>query len=218
MKKKYGEIHLILGPMFSGKSTDLLRRMKRYSIAKKKCLYIKYLDDDRYSLSNISTHDFQKCGAVAYKRLADIDISIILKYDCIGIDEGQFFPDIVEYADYWASQYNKIIIVAALDGTFERKPFGKILDLIPCSETVTKLKAVCPKCGMDAPFSARKSDEKEVISIGGSEEYLSLCRKCYLRFRFIQKYKPRRKKSLFISWKRNIRKKYINYIKNIIFS
>ena len=97
----------------------------------------------------------------------------------IGIDEGQFFPDVVEFADRVAN-LRKVVLVAGLDGTFERKNFNRILELIPMAEIVNKLKAVCMGCGEDAAFTKRlASDDKRIEVIGGAEKYMACCRKCY---------------------------------------
>jgi len=93
-------------------------------------------------------------------------------------DEGQFFPDIVHFSDYWASR-GKVVIVAALDATFERKPFMSILDLIPLAEQVIKLTAVCMLCHRDASFTKRIGSETAVEVIGGADKYLSTCRACF---------------------------------------
>jgi thymidine kinase len=101
--------------------------------------------------------------------------------DVIGIDEGQFFDDIIEFSELWANK-GKIIIIAGLDGTFQRKPFGKITELIPLCETVIKLKAICSICFKDASFS-KKLDikEKDVIDVGGKDKYISVCREHFYK-------------------------------------
>ncbi|AST09285.1 thymidine kinase [Murmansk poxvirus] len=172
-----GNIQLILGPMFSGKSTDLIRRVKRYQIAKYDCIIIKHSNDTRYGIGNVFTHDNNSYSAVQTNKLFDL-MDMVEKFSVIGIDEGQFFQDIVEFCETMANK-GKIVIVAALDGTFQRKPFGHILDLIPLSEMVTKLTAVCMKCFKEAPFSRRIGSETEIEIIGGKDKYLSVCRKCY---------------------------------------
>eukprot|EP00817_Percolomonadidae_sp_ATCC50343_P006108 CAMPEP_0117431704 /NCGR_PEP_ID=MMETSP0758-20121206/11244_1 /TAXON_ID=63605 /ORGANISM="Percolomonas cosmopolitus, Strain AE-1 (ATCC 50343)" /LENGTH=169 /DNA_ID=CAMNT_0005220991 /DNA_START=154 /DNA_END=659 /DNA_ORIENTATION=- len=103
---------------------------------------------------------------------------IIEEYDVIGIDEGQFFPDIKEFAEYAANK-NKVVIVAALDGTFERKTFGDVCELIPKAEKVTKLLAVCAQCQADAAFSKRLTQETSTVCVGGAEKYIAVCRECY---------------------------------------
>lgn len=174
-----GEIQLIIGPMFSGKSTELIRRIKIYKISNKNCIIVKHQKDNRYQSapSEIITHDFQTMNAISTNSLSEI-IDILEKYDVIGIDEGQFFQDITIVAENLANK-GKIIIIAALDGTFQRLPFNKICDLIPLCEKVIKLNAVCKKCFGNASFSKRITNEKEIEIIGGLEKYQPVCRKCY---------------------------------------
>eukprot|EP00299_Pterocystis_sp_00344_P011280 c5227_g1_i1.p1 GENE.c5227_g1_i1~~c5227_g1_i1.p1 ORF type:complete len:204 (-),score=43.61 c5227_g1_i1:72-629(-) len=173
-----GRIELILGPMFSGKTTELLRRVRRHRFAQRRCVLVKYAKDDRYSNSMLATHD--QCFEAAFScvNLRAIQ-SHLIDFEVIGIDEGQFFPDVVEFVDEMALA-GKIVIVAALDGTFQRQPFGAILDLIPRAEDVIKLTAICHSCGADAPFSRRLGLETQVEVIGGAEKYVAACRKCYL--------------------------------------
>lgn len=172
-----GQIQIIFGPMFSGKTTELMRRLKRYQIAKHKCLIIKYANDNRYDSDGIATHDRQVLPAVAAMDLKDLK-SKADEYTVIGIDEGQFFPDTVEFAEEMANR-GKTVIVAALDGTFQRSGFGNILSLVPLAESVVKLTAVCMICFEEASYTKRTSAETSVEVIGGSEKYIATCRKCY---------------------------------------
>jgi thymidine kinase len=165
--------------MFSGKTTELIRRVKRYEVANKSCIMVKYSKDDRYSSESISTHDRQVTKALASLKLNDVRDDV-LRYGVIGIDEAQFFPDVVPFCEELANA-GKIVIVAALDGTFQRKPFGSILDLVPLSESVIKLKAVCMNCFQDAAFSKRIGSETQVEVIGGADKYMAVCRECYLQ-------------------------------------
>jgi thymidine kinase len=171
-----GEIQLIIGPMFSGKSTELLRRIKRYEIAKKSCILVKHTIDNRYDQDFVTTHDLQKTRAISTESLEKI-FDVLQNYQVIGIDEGQFFPDIL-VSEKLANQ-GKIVIIAALDSTFQRKPFNKICELIPLCEKVIKLNAVCTKCFKNASFTKRTTDEKEVEVVGGIEKYKPVCRKCF---------------------------------------
>ena len=164
--------------MFSGKTTELMRRIRRYTHAKKRCQVIKYSKDTRYDSECASTHDRQKCAAVGCTRLSELSVDSLVDLDVIGIDEGQFFPDVVEFADRWASA-GKVVIVGALDATFERRPFGHILELIPLAEMVSKLNAVCMLCHKDASFTKRIGSETAVEVIGGADKYLSTCRACF---------------------------------------
>jgi len=173
-----GNIQLIFGPMFSGKSTELMRRVNRYQIAGKKCLLIKWKKDDRYADKECASHDGRKLAAVKAERLMTL-INQIDKYDVIGVDEGQFFMDVVEFADLAANR-RKVVLVAALDGTFDRKNFNRILELIPLAEHVTKLNAVCMSCGEDAAFTKRlEANDKRIEVIGGSDKYMACCRNCW---------------------------------------
>ncbi|XP_063040777.1 thymidine kinase, cytosolic [Engraulis encrasicolus] len=176
-RKKRGQIQVIFGPMFSGKSTELMRRVRRFQIAQYKCLVIKYAKDTRYSEKGMATHDKNVMDAVPANCLNDLR-SLALDACVIGIDEGQFFPDTVEFCEDMANR-GKIIIVAALDGTFQRKPFGNILSLVPLAESVVKLSAVCMKCFKEAAYTKRLGAEKEVEVIGGADMYHAVCRGCY---------------------------------------
>ncbi|XP_012891518.1 PREDICTED: thymidine kinase, cytosolic isoform X2 [Dipodomys ordii] len=173
-----GQIQVILGPMFSGKSTELMRRVRRFQIAQHKCLVVKYAKDTRYS-SHFSTHDRNTMEALPACQLRDV-VQEAMSVAVVGIDEGQFFPDIVEFCETMANN-GKTVIVAALDGTFQRKAFGAILNLVPLAESVVKLTAVCMECFREASYTKRLGLEKEVEVIGGADKYHSVCRLCYFK-------------------------------------
>uniref|UniRef100_F7EBQ4 Thymidine kinase n=1 Tax=Monodelphis domestica TaxID=13616 RepID=F7EBQ4_MONDO len=156
--KVRGQIQVILGPMFSRKSTELMHRVQRFQIAQYKCLVIKYTKDTRYS-KNFSTHDQNTMEALPACLLWDVAQNA-LAVTVIGIDEGQFFPDIVEFSETMANA-GKTIIVAALDGTFQRKALGNILNLMPLTESMVKLIAVCMECFREAAYTKRLGMEKE---------------------------------------------------------
>ncbi|XKL67139.1 hypothetical protein PGB90_010559 [Kerria lacca] len=178
MNTDRGQIQVIFGPMFSGKTTELIRRLKRYMFAQHRCLIIKYHKDSRYSAECIATHDGEKLLATSCSNLYDV-INFVEDFNVIGIDEGQFFQDsIVNFSEEMANK-GKIVIVAALDATFQRTEFGKILQLVPLAESVVKLNAVCMSCFHDASFTKRISNEQEVEIIGGTDKYMSVCRECY---------------------------------------
>ncbi|KAG1941737.1 thymidine kinase [Pimephales promelas] len=159
-RKTTGQIQIIFGPMFSGKSTELMRRVRRFQVAQYSCLLIKYAKDTRYSETGMATHDKNMMDAVPASLLRDVR-SRALQACVIGIDEGQFFPDTVEFCEEMANM-GKTVIVAALDGTFQRKPFGNILNLVPLAESVVKLNAVCMQCFKEAAYTKRLGSEKEV--------------------------------------------------------
>ncbi|NWS44081.1 KITH protein, partial [Probosciger aterrimus] len=176
-----GQIQVIFGPMFSGKSTELMRRVRRFQLAQYRCLLVKYAKDTRYGSSGVSTHDKNTMEAVPACLLKDV-YQEALSSTVIGIDEGQFFPDIIEFCEMMANT-GKTIIVAALDGTFQRKAFGSILNLVPLAESVVKLNAVCMECYQEASYTKRLGAEREVEVIGGADKYHSVCRACYFRQR-----------------------------------
>ncbi|NP_001011452.1 thymidine kinase, cytosolic [Xenopus tropicalis] len=177
--KSRGQIQVIFGPMFSGKSTELMRRVRRFQIAQYKCMLIKYAKDTRYSKEHLATHDQNTMAAVSACQLRDVSAEA-LACSVIGIDEGQFFPDIVDFCEEMANR-GKTMIVAALDGTFQRKAFGNILNLVPLAESVVKLNSVCMECYREAAYTKRLGAEKEVEVIGGAEKYHSVCRLCFFK-------------------------------------
>lgn len=139
---------------------------------------VKYAKDDRYSEDCAATHDQQ-----TWEALPCVDLKSLKEayhYEVIGIDEGQFFADLVEFCEEMANA-GKIVIVAALDGTFQRKPFGRVIELIPMAESVVKLTAVCMMCHGSASFTRRLGSETQVELIGGADKYISVCRKCFVR-------------------------------------
>lgn len=178
-KSSKGEIQVIFGPMFSGKSTELLRRIRRYKIRNDSCLLLK-TKDSRYLNDNekVVTHDqFNYLDADSCDFLFE-KTDIAMNYDVIGIDEGQFFSDIIPFAEMMAN-HGKTIIIACLDSDFRREPFGNICQIIAKAEKVTKLTSICHYCKEDASFSARITKEKSIKLIGGKDKYRPVCRSCY---------------------------------------
>jgi thymidine kinase len=119
--------------------------------------------------------------AVATKCLWDIKEKC-KEYDVIAADEGQFFPEIVEFVEELVEKMGKIVVVSALDGTYEGKPFGHVAELLPLSDQFVKLTAICHNCGQDAPFTVRRSDFIDQLGVievvGGNDLYESVCRSC----------------------------------------
>ena len=175
-----GSIQLVLGPMFSGKSSEMSRRIRRHRIAMRRCVVIKYSEDLRYEGSEdaVVTHDAVRLPARPASALAEVDSFVCEGFDVVGIDEGQFFDDVVEFAERWASM-GKTVIVAALDGDFRRRPFGRVLELVPLAEDVVKLSAVCTMCSAAAAFTKRITAESAVEVVGGADMYRAMCRQCH---------------------------------------
>lgn len=175
---------MIVGPMFAGKTTSLLRRVQSEALNGRNVAIIKSNKDTRYGLESIVTHDGckfpcwaladlssfrQKFGALAYEEL-----------DVIGIDEAQFFGDLYDFCQKAADHDGKTVVVAGLDGDYSRRSFGSVLDIIPLADSVTKLTARCEMCGKHALFTLRKTDEMETELIGGAEIYMPVCRQHYI--------------------------------------
>jgi thymidine kinase len=175
-----GKLILIIGPMFAGKSSELIRYYKRYSLAGKKCFIIKHSGDTRYKKNSVTTHDQVSISAFPTSSLSELEEKIKY-YDVVCIDEIQFFEDGI-LCDKWANE-GKIIIASGLNGTFQRKPWKIISDLIPLSEDIIHLKAICRETGNDASFTSRILNCEGEIIIGGSETYSASDRKTYFNLK-----------------------------------
>ena len=175
----YGRIELIIGCMWSGKSTELIRQAKRYSSINKKILIINHESDERYGKNVVSTHDSEQITCISVNSLKHIfDITDYKFIDIILIDEAQFFQDLYNFANKAANEDNKILIISGLDGDFKRNQFGDIIKLIPHAEKVTKLNALCNICndGSIASFTHRKIKNNNLNLVGGQDEYMPVCR------------------------------------------
>ena len=176
-----GKIELILGPMFSGKSTRLIEQMRKYVYKAKKTIMVKYYADQRYSeKSEVVTHDLIKYYSINCKLLGN-SFDTLKQYDVIGIDEGQFFADLVEVCEELALM-GKIILIAALNGDFRMEPFPVIQRIISKSDKIKLLKAYCFNCHKDAKFSLRIVQSNETVLIGAGEAYKPACRECHVFF------------------------------------
>jgi thymidine kinase len=174
-----GYLELILGPMFSGKTSRLVEIYKQCKFCNISVSVINHTIDNRYDNELLSTHDKVKIPCLQAKALTDIWNEEVKNSDVILINEGQFFSDLYEVVvDMLACK--KKIYICGLDGDFERKKFGTILDLIPLCDKVTKLTSLCSQCKDGTPgiFSMRLTSEKEQTVVG-SDNYIPVCRKCY---------------------------------------
>jgi len=174
-----GKLELIIGNMFSGKSSELIRRINREKSINKKIVVINYVGDNRYSNNSVVTHDNLKVNCIKLEKLNEITDNMIQQYDSFFIDEGQFFPDLYDVVKTLVDTHKKHVVISSLDGDYNRNPFGDIIKLIPLCDTLDKLKAYCCKCnnGNPAPFTKRKTKtNKNVIDIGGNDKYLAVCR------------------------------------------
>ena len=173
-----GQIEVICGSMFSGKTEELIRRLNRAKIAKQKVEIFKPTIDKRYDENDVVSHNENHIRSTPVNFADDI---LLLSGDCdvVGIDEVQFFDDqIVTVAQKLAGQ-GKRVILAGLDMDFEGSPFEPMPKLMAIAEYVTKVNAICMKCGDLAAFSFRLSDAKQKVVLGEKESYEARCRKCF---------------------------------------
>ncbi|MCW5960899.1 MAG: thymidine kinase [Pyrinomonadaceae bacterium] len=177
-----GWIEVIVGSMFSGKSEELIRRLRRAQIARQKVQVFKPKIDDRYSIEQIASHSgmthISKPVMTASELMAQLDPEA----EVIGIDEGQFFDaGIVEAVNKLADS-GKRVIIAGLDQDYMGKPFEPMPQLLSIAEFITKTHAICVKCGSTANYSQRTSDSKERVEVGATDKYEARCRKCFVPF------------------------------------
>jgi thymidine kinase len=182
MSTKTGYLGLIVGPMFSGKTTRIIELYYQYKNEGKNVLVVNYDADRRYHDSMLSTHDRVMIPCLFTDRLCDLINTVNGDYesaDVILINEGQFFPDLYTSVVSMIEVSKKTVHVCGLDGDFRREKFGEIVDLLPISDSITKLTSKCANgCSFPALFSHRISNEKKKVLIG-SDIYLPLCRHCY---------------------------------------
>ncbi|HPC97688.1 MAG TPA: thymidine kinase [Bacteroidales bacterium] len=173
-----GSVELITGSMFSGKTEELIRRLKRARIAGLKVEIFKPSVDKRYSETSVVSHDERSITSTPVEHAASI-LLLAEGCDVVGIDEAQFFDNsLVDVCNTLADQ-GKRVVVAGLDMDFLGRPFGPMPYLLSIAEYVTKVHAICTRCGNLAQYSWRKSAESKQVLLGEKDVYEPLCRSCY---------------------------------------
>ena len=176
--KSGGCIEVVTGSMFSGKTEELIRRIRRAEIAKQNVGIYKPEIDNRYSDKDVVSHDSKAISAIPVKSAKEI-IELAENNEVVGIDEAQFFEDdLIEVCNHLANN-GKRVIVAALDMDFTGKPFGPLPQLLSIAEYVTKVHAICMRCGKLAHISHRTVHNDKLVMLGETESYEPLCRTCY---------------------------------------
>lgn len=179
-------LDIIIGPMFAGKSCELIRRIRLLKVLKKEYIVIKPKIDNRFDNhfdnNMIISHNYDKEHCVVLNKMDEIYLNDLGNINTIFIDEAQFFDDLVDAVKNLVEIYKINVVITGLDGDSNRNKFGHILELIPLSNTCTKINAACIMCldGTPAPFSFRKINNNSQILIGAADSYMSLCRKHYL--------------------------------------
>jgi len=177
-----GYLEVILGPMFSGKTSKLVEIYNQCTFCNINVLVLNHKIDNRYNISMLCTHDNKEIPCFKTTDLKDVEHNQDFK-ECrvILINEGQFFNNLYNCVKEWVDIEKKHVYVCGLDGDFKRQNFGEIINLIPICNKVYKLNSLCSRCknGKHALFSHRLSSEDSQIKVGSSN-YQPLCRKCYL--------------------------------------
>jgi len=174
-----GWIEAICGPMFSGKSEELMRRLRRSMIARKRVQVFKPTIDERYSTDEIVSHTDIRMPSEAIQRVSDILVRLDWRTEVVGIDEANFFgQDLVGIANQLADS-GKQVIVAGLDTDYMGRPFPPMPDLLTLAESITKTLAICVRCGNPAKHTQRLVDSNDLIVVGAAGMYEARCRRCF---------------------------------------
>lgn len=175
-----GWIEVIVGSMFSGKSEELIRRLRRARIARQKVQVFKPKIDDRYSIVEIVSHSDMRHDSIAVATAAELLSHVEKDTEVVGIDEAQFLDEgLVKVSNELANRGIRVII-AGLDQDFMGKPFEPMPQLLAVAEFITKTHAICVKCGETANYSQRTVDSESRVEVGASDKYEARCRKCFV--------------------------------------
>lgn len=178
LKSDSGWIEVVCGPMFSGKTEELIRRLRRAEIAKMRVSIFKPKIDDRYSIDHIVSHSEARIPSVAVSSAAEIE-ELAQDAQVIGVDEAQFFDDsLIDICERLADA-GKRVIVAGLDTDFRTQPFGPIPQLLARAEYITKTLAICMQCGNPANRTQRITEDSRKVVVGAGKIYEARCRNCF---------------------------------------
>ncbi len=180
-----GRLTVVTGPMFSGKSTQLLRYKRKYSVLKKQVLCIKHASDFRYSIDSISTHDREEIQATSVTHLYDISFESLKTIDVVLIDEGHFYDDLFSWVSTVVDMMDIHVVVAGLFADYRRVPLQNMVRIMAHADKVLVLSAYCIDCADDgiereAHFTSRLPGIDRERVVGGADIYQSRCRKHYL--------------------------------------
>lgn len=175
-----GWIEVIVGSMFSGKSEELIRRLKRARIARQKVQVFKPAIDDRFAEAEIVSHSDLRHESTVINSAAELLAQVAPDTEVVGVDEGQFIAgDLVGAANDLANQ-GKRVIIAGLDTDYTGKPFEPMPQLLSVAEFITKTHAICVKCGRPANHSQRTFDSNARVEVGAGDKYEARCRRCFV--------------------------------------
>jgi thymidine kinase len=174
-----GWVEAICGPMFSGKSEELIRRLRRATIGRKRVQVFKPSIDNRYSETEIVTHADGRMRSEGVNSAREILDKIDWRSQVVGIDESNFLgPDLIDIANQLADS-GKQVIIAGLDTDYLGRPFPPMPDLLALAESITKMLAICMQCGAPAKHTQRLVESEELILVGAAGSYEARCRRCF---------------------------------------
>ena len=179
VKGNMGWIEVIVGPMFSGKSEELIRRLRRAEIARQRVQIFKPLIDQRYAAAEIVSHSGLGIRSDIVTSAAEVMQRVEPRTEVVGIDEAQFLGDGLIEVSKQLADMGKRVIVAALDTDFMGRPFVPIPHLLVVAEEITKLLAICVRCGNPAVHTQRVVASEDLIVVGGAGMYEARCRRCF---------------------------------------
>jgi len=174
-----GWIEIVSGPMFSGKSEELIRRLRRANIARKRVQAFKPVIDDRYSATEIVSHGDQRMDSVVVSSAREIIEKLDWRTQVVGVDEANFFgADLVDVATQLADT-GKQVVIAGLDTDYLGRPFTPMPELLCVAESITKMLAICMRCGNPAKHTQRLVESSDLIVVGAAGMYEARCRRCF---------------------------------------
>jgi thymidine kinase len=180
LRPQSGWIEVIAGSMFSGKSEELIRRLRRAKIARQKVQVFKPKIDVRYSHDHIVSHSEMRHESSTVETAAELLAKVEPGTEVVGIDEGQFFEqDLIAVANGLAQRGVRVII-AGLDQDYTGRPFEPMPQLLAIAEYITKTHAICVRCGQTANYSQRTFDSEERVAVGAGDKYEARCRRCFV--------------------------------------
>src|SRR5258708_8764911 len=179
MRGNCGWIGGVWGPMFSGKSEELIRRVRRAEIARQRVQIFKPILDKRYSSDHIVSHDDSRIRSEAVTTAAEVEAKLDLRTEVIGIDEAQFLGDMIINLVVRLADMGKRIIIAGLDTDYLGRPFHPMPELLAVADEITKTLAICVQCGNPAKHTQRLVASEDLIVVGATGMYEAGCRRCF---------------------------------------
>jgi thymidine kinase len=179
MRGNLGWIEVVCGPMFSGKSEELIRRLRRAEIARQRVQIFKPVIDQRYSSDHIVSHDDSRIPSVGVNSAAEVEARLDLRTEVIGIDEAQFLGEAIIPLVVRLADMGKRVLIAGLDTDYLGRPFHPMPELLAVADEITKALAICMQCGNPAKHTQRLIASEDLIVVGAAGMYEARCRRCF---------------------------------------